>query len=444
MVENHQLVVIGAGAAGMMAAGRAAELGANVLLLEKTEHPGQKILITGNGHCNLTNSRDLDSFIAQFGPNGIFLRTVFSRFFRDELAAFLRRYKIECMVRPDGKLFPVTQNARDIVRVFRRYLEDGQVTLRLGAAAHQVLVEDGRVAGVSTPAGIIPASAVIIATGGSSHPQTGSTGDGYRMAAELGHTVINLRPGLVPLVTANVEQTKLWQGVSLRRVRITALRCTADQIDPRWVPVRDMGRGLGDQGPAPPVIESRSGDAVIVHFGLSGTAIWEMSLAIVDALNQGPVSVAFDLLPRYNRETLRDILQSAFDRPGQATFQIILKRFLPRLRVEALSADTGIAPDQLGSRITPAERERLLDRLKTLSFDILGPYSMATAMVTAGGVALNEINPATLESRLIKGLYFCGEVMDLDAGTGGYNLQAAFSTGYAAGESAALMVTTRR
>ncbi|MEK7354291.1 MAG: NAD(P)/FAD-dependent oxidoreductase [Chloroflexota bacterium] len=452
MAENHQIIVIGAGASGMMAAGRAAEMGAKVLLLEKMERPGKKILITGNGRCNLSNSLDMDSFIAQFGPfgklragsNGHFLYSVFNRFFRDDLLALLGRYGIECKTEPTGKIYPTTDNARDIVHAFRRYLAEGKVTVRFGVSVTGVTVENGRVSGVQTTAGNLPASAVIIAAGGLSHPQTGSTGDGFRIGAALGHTVVKLRPGLVPLVVTDIEQAKEMMGASLRSARVTSFQSQRGEIDPSLVPGVDVGRGMAGKRPKPPNIESRTGDAIVTHFGLSGPVILEMSLAIVDALENGPVSVSIDLMPERDKVTLRTELQEAFDRHSKRTYRNTIRDFLPQKLVEPFVSMTGVPPDKLGNQIAFEERESLLNKLKSLRFDIKGAYSMSTAMVTAGGVSLKEINPHTMASRLVEGLYFCGEVMDLDAGTGGFNLQAAFSTGFVAGENAASFVLTKR
>ena len=443
MTGTYQIIVIGAGAAGMMAAGRAAELGTNVLLLEKMERPGKKILITGSGRCNLSNSQDMDSFITQFGPNGRFLYSAFNQFFRDDLLALLQRYGIECKTEPDGKIYPTTDNARDIVRAFQRYLASGKVTVRFGVSVTEVLVENGRVSGIQTSDGNLPASAVIIATGGSSHPQTGSTGDGFRIAATLGHSIVRLRPGLVPLVVNDIKRAKQIQGASLRNVRVTAFQCPHGKIDLSLVPRVDVGRGIAGKLPKLPIIESRTGDAIITHFGLSGPVILEMSLAIVDALENGPVSVSIDLVPDRDNDTLRTELQQAFDKHSKRTYQNIIKDFLRQKLVEPLVSITGVPPDKSGNQITSEERESLLNLLKSLRFDIKGAYSMATAMVTAGGISLKEINPRTMASQLVDGLYFCGEVLDVDAGTGGYNLQAAFSTGYIAGESAASTILTK-
>ncbi len=444
MENDKQIIVIGAGAGGMMAAGRAAELGARVLLFEKMERPGKKIRITGNGRCNLTNSRDLDSFIDQYGINGRFLHGVFSRFFRDDLLALLRRYGVETKTEANGQIYPVSDNARDIVRAFERYLAEGNVLMRTGAEVSRLLVENKRIVGVQTAAGQFPALAVILATGGSSHPQTGSTGDGYRIAGELGHTIVRLRPGLVPIVVTDIERVKKMQGASLRNVRLTAFQCPSAEINPTVVPGNDAGRGIAGKRPRLPVVESRSGDAIITHFGLSGPIVLEMSLSIVDALENGPVSVCIDFKPDINVERLREELQQAFNEHSKRTYRNIIKDFLPQKLVELFVEITGVPPEKPGNQLTAEERERLLSLLKSLRFDIKGPYSMSTAIVTAGGVSVKEINPRTMASKLVEGLYFCGEVMDVDAGTGGYNLQAAFSTGYVAGESAAFFVLTER
>ncbi|MDD5288976.1 MAG: NAD(P)/FAD-dependent oxidoreductase [Dehalococcoidales bacterium] len=430
---KKQVIVIGAGAGGMMAAGHAAELGANVLLLEKTERPGKKILISGNGRCNLTNSRDLESFIAQYGANGRFLTNVFSRFFRDELLAFLHRYGVETMTEPEGKIYPVSQNAREIVRVFESYLVDNNVTLQLNTRVNHILVEDKKVVGVQTITNVYPCSAVILATGGTSHPQTGSTGDGYRIAKELGHTITKLRPSLAPLVVAESELAKSMMGSSLHNARLTAFQCRADEIEPRLVPAQDTGRGIMGKKPKSPVIESRFGNAIITHFGLSGPVILEMSLAITDAQENSPVSVSIDLKPEISKTELISRLQQEFKHHSKRTYQTIMKSFLSHKMIEPFITLSGIPGDKQGNQIKSEERDRIAGLLKSLRFNIKGSHSMSTAMVTAGGLSLDEIDPKTMASKIVSGLYFCGEVMDIDALTGGYNLQAAFSTGWVAG-----------
>ena len=437
---TKQVIVIGAGASGMMAAGRAAELGANVLLLEKTERPGKKILISGKARCNLTNTKESGDFITMYGSNGRFLYSSFKHYFRDDLLAFLRRYGVETKTERGGRIFPASDDAHDVVKAFERYMADYGVQLCNGIRVTGVQVDNGRVMGVRTEQETYPAAAVILATGGASFPGTGSTGDGSRMAAAVGHTIIKLRPALVPLVVFESERAKRMQGVSLRNVRLTAYQCAGDEINPLVTPTRDSGRGIMGKRPRLPIIESRMGEMMITHFGIGGPITLQMSLAIVDALEHGPVSVAIDLKPALSGEELRKRLQRDFDRYSKRSYRNILKGLLPQKLVDPFIEITGIPPDKRGHQIVAEERELLLSLLKSLRFNIKAPLPLAAAMVTAGGVSLKEIDPRTMASRLGAGLYFCGEVMDIDAETGGYNLQAAFSTGYVAGENAAKFV----
>ncbi|MBU2009242.1 MAG: NAD(P)/FAD-dependent oxidoreductase [Chloroflexi bacterium] len=437
-MTTKPVIVVGAGAGGMMAAGRAAELGANVILLEKTTCPGSKIAISGKTRCNLTNAKELDDFIAMYGPNGRFLYSAFHCFFRDDLLAFLRRYGVETKGERGGRVFPASDDARDVVKAFRQYMADYGVQLRTDTRVTGIQVDSGGVVGVQTEEGTLPATAVVLATGGASYPETGSTGDGYRLAAALGHTITKLRPALVPLVVHEVQWAKSMQGVSLRNVRLTAYQCPAEEINPSLTLTNDRGRGTSGRQSPWPIIQSRMGEMMITHFGIGGPITLLMSLAIVDALEKGPVSVSIDLKPALDEKQLRQRLQGDFDRYGKRSYGHILRGLLPRKLVEPFVHMTAIPPDRPGNQISADERERLLLLLKSLRFNIKGPLPMASAMVTAGGVSLREINPRTMASRLVEGLYFCGEVMDLDGDTGGYNLQAAFSTGYVAGEEAAL------
>jgi len=438
--ESGRVIVVGAGAGGMMAAGRAAEMGAKVLLLEKTDGPGKKILVSGKSRCNLTNARDLEDFLSMYGPNGRFLHGAFHRFFRDDLLAFLSLYGVETKVERGGRIFPLSDDAADVVKAFRRYLADHGAKLRTSVSVKGIAVRDGRVEGVLTQEGLIPAPAVILATGGAAWPATGSTGDGYRMAAAAGHTVTKLRPALVPLVVVEVERAKSMQGVSLRNVRLTAFRGPAGAIDPDLTPAKDIGRGLEKRRRKGPVIESRMGEMLFTHFGIGGPITLLMSLSIVDALAEGPVSVAIDLKPALTAEELRVRLQRDFDSFGKRGFRSLLAGLLPHKMIEPFIEMTGIPADRPGHQISAAEREKLLGLLKALRFNIRGTLPMTAAIVTAGGVALGEIDPRTMASRLVSGLFFCGEVMDIDADTGGYNLQAAFSTGFVAGEEAAKLL----
>jgi hypothetical protein len=440
MHHKGKIIVVGGGAGGMMAAGRAAETGAHVILLEKTRRPGQKILISGKARCNLTNAKDHDEFISMYGPNGRFLYRAFHHFFREDLIAFLKRYDVETKTERGGRIFPASDKAGDVVGAFRKYLIDTGVEIITNTSVTGIQVKNSQVTGVQTEGGSYPAKAVIVATGGKTYPSTGSTGDGYTMAAALGHTIIQLRPALVPLIVEEISLAKSMQGVSLRNVRLTSFPCRADKIDPALTPNYDTGRGTGNKHPHPPVIESRVGEMMLTHFGIGGPITLLMSLAVVDALGQGPVSVSIDLKPALDRDQLRRRLQRDFDLYSKKKYCSLLKELLPAKMVDPYMEMTGIPPEKLGHQINATERERILDYLKSLRFTITRPLPMSFAIVTAGGVSLKEIDPRTMESRIIKGLYFCGEVMDIDADMGGYNLQAAFSTGFLAGEQAAVYV----
>ena len=434
---SNNVIVIGAGASGMMAAGRAAESGANVLLLEKTEQPGKKILISGKTRCNLTNTKELGDFIVMYGVNGNFLYHAFNHYFRKDLLEFLSRYGVETKTERGGRIFPVSDDAQDIVRVFKHYLADNKVKIRTGVGVNKILVEQGCIAGVQTDTKTYSAAAVVLATGGTSYPDTGSTGDGYRLASAIGHTIIKLRPSLVPLVVNEIERAKSLQGVSLRNVRLTAYQCKSEEIDISKTPNKDTGRGIPGKRPQSPIIESRMGDMMFTHFGIGGPVTLQMSLAIADALSKGSVSVAIDLKPALSQKELQSRLQRDFDTFGKRSYHNILKELLPQKLIQPFLEMTEIPAEKCGYEITAEERGRLLSLLKGLRFNIKSSLPMTVAMVTAGGISLKEIDPKTMGSRLVKGLYFCGEVMDIDAETGGYNLQAAFSTGYLAGESAA-------
>ena len=425
----------------MMAAARAAELGANVLLLEKTDKPGKKILLSGKTRCNLTNSKLLDDFISMYGPNGRFLYSAFHRFFRDNLLTLLNRYGIKTKTEPDGRIFPASDNSHDVINALQCYMAQYNVQIQSNTKVNEILVENGHVTSVRTEHALYPTDAAILATGGSSYPGTGSSGDGYRMAAALGHTIIKLRPSLVPLAVREVKLARSMQGLSLKNVRLTAYKCPSDKIDDFPTPTTNSGRGTGKK-PRHPIIESRLGDLMITHFGISGPVALQISLAIVDALESDPVSIAIDLMPDATERQLDEQLRLDFDRYGRRTYRRILAELLQPKIVQPFLEMTGMPAAKQAHQITAEERKRLVKLLKSLHFNIKRPLPIASAMVTAGGVSLKEIESRTMESLLVKGLYFCGEVIDIDAETGGFNLQAAFSTGYLAGENAVSFAST--
>ena len=415
-MSHDRVIVIGGGASGMMAAGRAAECGAQVLLLEKTKRLGNKLRITGKGRCNLTNVADLPDFIAHFGPNGSFLRNAFARFFSQDLIEFFAAQGVSTVVERGQRVFPASNDAHQIADALAGYLRQSGARVRFKARVAELEAEGERIAGVRTEgAEFLTARAVIVATGGASYPGTGSTGDGYRLAKALGHTIVPIRPALVPLVVKEGHAEAL-QGLSLKNVEVTLL--------------------LNGQP-----VTRQFGEMLFTHFGVSGPIILTLSAQAVDRLGQGKLELSVNLKPALSDEQLDRRLQRDFDRFGKRAFGNILKELLPRKMITLFVRLTGIPLDKPGHQITAAERKRLFSLLRDFRLTIVGHRPIAEAIVTAGGVPTREIDPRTMESRLVRGLYFCGEVIDINADTGGYNLQAAFSTGYVAGQSAAHAVT---
>ncbi|MBD3233433.1 MAG: aminoacetone oxidase family FAD-binding enzyme [candidate division Zixibacteria bacterium] len=412
-MSDYQIVVIGAGASGLMAAISAAEIGASVLLLEKKGAPARKLAITGKGRCNLTNIAPLDEFIRRFGSNGKFLRQTFMRYFTDDLLEFLRKLGVETIRERGGRIFPKSENANDVVDALISYAESKLVEINTNSIVSKLSVNAGKINGAFLRDGnYLPAKSVILATGGASYPATGSTGDGYRFAAEVGHNIIPIRPSLVPLEIED-ESKKSLSGLHLRNV---------------WGKLLINGHKK----------QHRFGEITFINTGLSGPTILTMSKTAVDALDQGrEVSISIDLKPALDEKKLDARLLREFDQNGKKKFSTILKSLLPVKLIPFCITSVGINPDKEACRITAAERKRLRIWLKDMRLRVTGYRSFREAIITAGGVDLKEIDPRTMESRLIERLYFCGEVIDIDADTGGYNLQAAFSTGWLAGKSAA-------
>jgi predicted Rossmann fold flavoprotein len=411
-----------------MAAGQAAETGAKTLLIEKKHRPGLKLRITGKGRCNLTNVASLSDFIAHFGANGRFLRQSFNRFFTSDLVDFLEGLDIRTVTEPDGRVFPVGDRAQDVTDAMVKWIGECGVTLRTQSPVNRLLVDGGRITGVDVSSvsshskrsssgshpesGAYRAEAVIVATGGASYPDTGSTGDGYRLAESVGHTIVPIRPALVPIKTAGQVARRL-QGLSLSDAGVRV-----------WV----EGKKRAEV----------SGEMIFTHFGLSGPMILSLSRQIVDALRlKQEVELSIDLEPDLDERELDLRLLRDFEAHGKRKLRTLLGRRLPGKLIPVCVDSTGISPDKSGHQVTAEERRRLRIWLKDFRLKVTGYRPLAEAIVTAGGVDTKEIDPRTMESRLVRGLYFAGEVLDLDADTGGYNLQAAFSTGWLAGRSAA-------
>lgn len=431
-MDRYDLIVVGAGPAGMMAAGQAASQGVRTLLLERMDQPGRKLKITGKGRCNLTNIVPLDDFISHFNSQGRFLYSAFARFFADDLITFFNDLGVATTVERGGRVFPLSSDAQEIVDALVRWLEARGVIQRAGFRVTRLVVSDGVIQGLEAAApgdhghnrrGNSPnqvpfrSQAVLLATGGASYPGTGSTGDGYRLAQQAGHTIVPVRPALVPIDTAGNLARRL-QGLTLRNVQVYAM------ID-------------GEK------TFSAFGEMLFTHFGLSGPIILTMSREIVDALKAGSeVEISIDLKPALDEDKLDARLLRDIDQAGNKQFMNLLKGLLPRKMIPVCLEQVQIPADKQAHQVTSTERARLLLWLKDFRLPVTGHRSIAQAIVTAGGVATDEIDPRTMQSRLVERLYFAGEVIDVDADTGGFNLQAAFSTGWLAGRSAAAQIKT--
>jgi predicted Rossmann fold flavoprotein len=413
MTANPEVIVIGGGPAGLMAAGQAALLGANTLLIEKMDRPGRKLLITGKGRCNLTNATPLDEFITHFGKNGRFLRSAFYRFFSTDLIDFFAAIGVPTVTERGERVFPASNDAGEIVERLVDWARARGVTLWTGARVERLLVEDQRMTGVQlTDERRHSAAAVIVATGGASYPGTGSTGDGYRLAQAVGHTIVPIRPALIPLDTAGNIAPRL-EGLSLRNVRVSL-----------WLDGKKNA--------------SEFGEMLFTRCGVSGPIILTLSGRAVDALRAGQrVHLSIDLKPALDEQQLDARLLRDLDENRKKQFHTLLKGLLPRTLIPVCCDLVHIPADRFAHQITADDRKRLRLWLKDFRLNVTGHRPLAAAIITAGGIDLREVDPRTLESRLIGGLYFAGEVLDLNADTGGYNLQAAFSTGWLAGRSAA-------
>lgn len=408
------VLVIGGGAAGLLAGIAAAQSGAQTVILEKMRRPGKKILITGKGRCNITNNCDLQEFIKNIPGNGRFLNSALRRFTNQDIVQLLEDNGLPTKVERGGRVFPVSDKAVDVVDTLVKIYKNYGGRLLTDCKVKSIMAEFGKITGAVTADGQkFAADAVILAAGGSSYPGTGSDGSGVKLAKALGHTIVPLAPSLVPLESDSPYIAGL-QGLSLRNIEGTVY---AD------------GKKIG----------SEFGEMLFTHFGVSGPIILSLSKCVAEAFAKGAqeVELAIDLKPALDKDKLDARLQRDFTQYSRKQMPNGMKDLLPQRLIAPVLDQAFIDEEKFVNQLSRAERRRLVDVLKAFTVPITGTRPIAEAIVTAGGVSLKEIDPKTMESKLIKGLFFAGEVMDIDGYTGGYNLQAAFSTGYAAGTFAA-------
>jgi len=411
-MKKKRIIVIGAGPAGLMAAGQAAAAGVETLLFEKNRRPGRKLCITGKGRCNITNSAGLEEFLARFGPTGEFLRHSLSRFSNTHLMNFLEHNEIPLVTERGGRVFPANKKAPEVLAILLQWLASCGTKLKHSSPIQKLLVSHGRVEGVISQGSEYACGAAILATGGASYPATGSTGDGYRIAASVGHLIVPIRPALVPLCI-HAESARILDGVSLRN---TGVRMFID------------GK----------VHSEAFGEVAFSKTSMAGPVILTLSGQAVDALNaKRKVAFSLDLKPALNDKKLDARISRDLVKRGRDPFKSFLRGLLPKQVVRFCLLENGISGKRLACTLTSAERTRLIYWLKNFRIEVTGYRPIREAIVTAGGISTDEIDPETMESNRLKGLYVAGEALDISGATGGYNLQAAFSTGWIAGRCAA-------
>lgn len=405
-----KVLVVGGGAAGLIAAGRAAEMGHEVTLYEKNNQLGKKILITGKGRCNLTNASDVDNFIENIPGNPYFLYSAFYHLDSEKTIDFFQKLGLKTKVERGNRVFPISDQAKDVVDALERYVNKNKVKLCLGQPISGLALKEGKLLGVRLPNGtIVKGDAVILATGGLSYPGTGSTGDGYKMAKEAGHCITKLYPSLVPLRTKEKWCSAL-MGLSLKNIRILIKDKNGKKI------YEDFGEML------------------FTHYGISGPVILSASRHLVGKLEE-ECKVFIDLKPALDEKTLDARILRDFEKFMNKNFKNALDDLLPQKLIPVIISLSGIGEEKKVHDITKEERKKLIHLIKNLTVTIQGTTGYNEAVITCGGVEVDEVNPSTMESKLVENLYFSGEILDVDAYTGGFNLQIAFSTGYLAGES---------
>lgn len=413
-MHKYDTIIVGGGAAGLMAAGQSAEQGLKILILERMKQPGRKLGITGKGRCNITNTASEIDFINKVKPNGRFLRSSFSNFFSTELIDFFNDLGVKTVVERGGRVFPESGKAVEVVKAMTNWCRKKGVDIKTNFRVDNLLISDDKITGVrgkneSKEVQSYLADKVIICTGGVSYPATGSTGDGYKLAESAGHHINPIWPSLVPLETEGTKARKL-AGLDLRNIKGTV-----------WINGKKAGEDFGEMS--------------FKEFGITGPIVLSLSRLIVPAIKEKKdIVFSVDLKPALDDTKLDNRLIRDFDTKGNETFRNILNGLLPKALIPSCIQYTKIDSNKLGHQINAKERKELKKWLKNFEFKITNHRPFEEAIITVGGVNTNEVNQKTMESKLVKGLYFAGEILDLDAPTGGYNLQIAFSTAWTAAQ----------
>ena len=415
-----KVIVIGGGPAGMMAAITAKENKNDVLIIEKNNQLGKKLLITGKGRCNITSSLEMEDFIKNTPGNGMFLYSAYQQYTNKDIIQFLKQQGLDVKEERGNRIFPVTDKSMDVLKCFTKKIKELDIDIKYNTKVEEILTEmiDGEtvVIGIKTDKEKIKANKVILATGGKSYPLTGSTGDGYRLAEKLGHSIIPIRPSLVPLEVYDKAECKEVQGLSLRNVGIKLM-----DIEKNKQIYEDFGEML------------------FTHFGVSGPTILSSSAHLVRYKNidklfhEKKIVLKIDLKPALDEKKLNDRILRDFEEVKNKQFKNSLDKLLPQKLIPVIIRRSKISPNKQVNEITRKEREELIKQIKDFEIIIKGFRPIEEAIITSGGINIKEINPKTMESKKVKGLYFAGEIIDVDSYTGGFNLQIAYSTGYVAG-----------
>jgi len=417
--NNYDVIVVGGGPAGIIAAGHAAELGATVLIVEKMRQAGRKLLITGKGRCNITNNAQVSEYFKNIFPQGRFLKHAFDRFFNNDIIQLLNDQGVATVVERGERVFPQSDSAADVLAGLLKWMNRNKVEIIYEASATKIVTEADKVTGILIQQFNqeihITTKHVILCTGGRSYPGTGSTGDGYTLAKNLGHSIEEARPSLVPVVTKGTLAADL-QGLSLKNVTAVV-----------WVNGKKFKEAFGEM--------------LFAHFGLTGPIILTLSRFIVDEIRKkNKVEISIDLKPALDEQKLDARLLRDLNENGKKQIENMFKSWLPSKLIPVFLQILGIDGNKLCHQMNAKERHSSMLLMKNFRFEVIDYRGFKEAIITAGGIHLHEIDSKTMESKRIKNLYFAGEVIDLDANTGGFNLQIAYSTAWLAGESAALKV----